>query len=619
VAEVPPRRAAPGDAKGRAGAASVDADQLDGLFSQLPGSLFGHAVAALVVLVLFRAKVAPPLLWAWTALFLLSLGWRANLARQYVRARHQDRMDALALWQRRWDWSVLGSGALWSLGVALFYLAGGTLDRLVLFLVVSGTSIGSPANRYRVFLAYALLCFVPMVGLVAWEDWPAGLPLASVALIAFMGTALIGARYHRLFSQMVALKTRHGLLAQQLTREKSVVEEARHQAEQARGAAEAAMRAKTDFFAAANHDLRQPLHAIVLFSQALSQRQIDAESSELCARMVDSVAVLEGLFNELLDLHRIDSGKLELRPQDFYLRDLYARLALHLKPEAFDKGLELKFLGGDRVVRADPVLLERILRNLVANALRYTEDGGVLVTCRGRGQEVLLQVWDTGIGIRAEALPRIYDEFYQIDGDRRLAPQHRKGAGLGLAIVRRLAALMQARIQARSAVGRGTVFDLWLPAGRPDLVTLGDGLGMVAVRVTLEGARVVAVEDDPAVLQAVEALLRLWGARVIGFDSLAAVQAWAGTAAPEDEPDLLLVDHGLPEGHTGREVILALRQRFARDLPAIVISGAWAQAEADCADLPDCHLLSKPVAPNRLRALVSAKLAPRPSQLSPRD
>ena len=148
------------------------------------------------------------------------------------------------------------------------------------------------------------------------------------------------------------------------------------------------------------------------------------------------------------------------------MRELFARLRLHFEPTAFEKGLMLSFRGDQHVALADPVLLERILRNLVSNAIRYTDDGGVLVSCRQRGDKLLMQVWDSGIGISEATLPRIFDEFFQAQSQRPLQAHHRKGLGLGLAIVKRLAALMDAPISVRSRVGHGTVFSIEVPVGK---------------------------------------------------------------------------------------------------------------------------------------------------------
>jgi CheY-like chemotaxis protein len=292
------------------------------------------------------------------------------------------------------------------------------------------------------------------------------------------------------------------------------------------------------------------------------------------------------------------------------MSDIYMRLRLHFEPVAFDKGLTLDFYGAHQAVQADPVLVERILRNLVSNAIRYTEDGGVIVGCRSRGAQRLLQVWDSGIGISPEALPRIYDEFYQVSGRRHLEAHHRKGMGLGLAIVKRLADLMDAPLTVCSQVERGSVFSLLLPVATAEPRRGAAVLVPELPQVTLHGCRVVVVEDDAAVLQSLRGLLEQWGAQVTAFDRAQSVCDWASQRRGH-APDLLLVDHGLPEQRTGSEVIAALREVWGPGLPAIMITGHTLHDHEAEASAGNYHVLFKPLAPNRLRAMVSYKLGPR--------
>ena len=237
-------------------------------------------------------------------------------------------------------------------------------------------------------------------------------------------------------------------------------------AEEARRAAEAANRAKTQFFAAASHDLRQPLHAMGLFAEALRQRSHDPEVASLVNSINESVDALEGLFGELLDITRIDTGGVDVNPAPVRMRELFARLRLHFEPTAFEKGLMLTFHGEQHVAHADPVLLERVLRNLVSNAIRYTDDGGVLVSCRPRGGKLLLQVWDTGIGIcrgqPAAHLRRVLPGAEQPAAGG--APP--QGSGPGAGHRQAPGGADGAPITVRSRAGRGTVFSLEVPLGK---------------------------------------------------------------------------------------------------------------------------------------------------------
>jgi len=335
----------------------------------------------------------------------------------------------------------------------------------------------------------------------------------------------------------------------------------------------------------------------------------EPEVAQLVNSINESVDALESLFSELLDITRIDSGGIELHPQAFVVGDILRKLRLHFEPAAFEKGLTLRLRGDKRVVHGDPLLVERILRNLVSNAIRYTNDGTVLVSCRPRGDRMLLQVWDTGVGIRELERTRIFEEFYQVPNSVAVSPEQRKGLGLGLAIVKRLADLMDAPLTVRSRPGHGTVFSLELPVGQVPRSAAPVLPGKGPIRLTLDGRLIVIVEDEPAVRAGLEVLLRGWGAQIASFESVAESAQWAqGCDLSVVKPDLFIVDYRLEEGKTGVDAITALRARFGAAVPAILVTGSTMTGHDKDAQLHDFHLLIKPVVPNKLRAMIAFKL-----------
>jgi len=416
-------------------------------------------------------------------------------------------------------------------------------------------------------------------------------------------TMLLGRNYRDAFERVVGLKLRNEALAVQLRAEKAVAEAARREAELAN-------RAKTQFFAAASHDLRQPLHALGLFAEALRHKTHDDETMQLINSINSSVDALDGLFSELLDITKIDTGGVEPRPTDFQLDEVFRKIKLHFEPSAFEKGLLLRVRGGHRHAYADPLLVERIVRNLTANAIRYTNDGGVLVCARSRGNKLLLQVWDTGVGIKEADRERVFDEFVQLhDADASIDAHQRKGLGLGLAIVRRLSSLMNAPLALRSQSGRGTVFTLEVPMGRARPTASAPVRSSAPLGVTLDRRLVVMIEDDPAVKSGLEVLLKSWGASVIAFDGLQACRQWAQAAEPSMlRPDLIIADYRLESGHTGIEAIHALRAMLEQRIPAIVVTGSVLSSHEREAAEHDFHLLLKPVVPGKLRAMIAFKL-----------
>jgi signal transduction histidine kinase/ActR/RegA family two-component response regulator len=364
---------------------------------------------------------------------------------------------------------------------------------------------------------------------------------------------------------------------------------------EARDAAEAANRAKSSFLAAASHDLRQPLHALGMFSQALALHTHDADGELLVQRITASVTALETLLSALLDVSRLDAGIVVAHPQDFALRPLLDRLADECMPEALERGLSLGVVCGDAVVHSDPVLLERILRNLVTNALRYTDKGGVVVGCRRRGDAWSLEVWDSGEGIAPSELQRIFEEFYQVETR---AHDRTRGLGLGLAIVRRLAQLLNHDVSVASRPGRGSVFRVRVPRG------VRTPVAVPALRATpaapVPGRRVLVVDDEADVRDATTRLLGQWGLQGVTVADCAS----ALRACRDMRPDAMIVDFRLANGADGLNAIQMLRDRFGA-IPAVLVSGASSAEDLARIEASGIPLLHKPVSPARLRSVLA--------------
>ena len=590
----------------------VDPDVVTGLYQRGMLALGGHAVGGLAVVFFYAGHAPSRLLAGWLIVFLA--GWLLR-AWGVQEARDFRTLPAAVLGRahRRWELNTVASGVIWGLAVALLFPYGGTLHRLGLVLVVVSYCLASPATSYAVYLLYAAACFLPIVVHLAFSGYPHSEALAAGMAGVFVATLLVARQDQRLFERLHALKRRDARLARQLETERNAAQAARAQAE-------AANLAKSRLFAAASHDLRQPLHAMAIFTRSLAHHPLDDAAARLVVSVDDAVQAMERLFDQILDLERIDSGELRLEVQDVLLEDVFRRVRVHVEAVAFDKGLALTFRGGQHRVQTDPLLLERVLRNLVANAIRYTEDGGVLVGARRRGRECWLQVWDTGIGIEAAALPAVFDEFYQLDAARRPETGEYRGLGLGLSIVRRLLDRMGVPLTVRTSRGHGTMFSLALP--RCDVsggATQGDRASVTSAspvahvasgpeasgwreRLTLVGRRIAVVESDAAEARQVVDLLRQWGAQVDAYASAVDYQA-AGPGGAR--VDLLIVGGAGAEAHPGPALVAWAGRQAGRDVPAILLVTAGPMdAGAD-----GWHRLVKPVQANRLRALVAYELA----------
>jgi two-component system, sensor histidine kinase len=553
-------------------------------------TLAGHAIGAIIVEMMFVDVAPRALRIVWGVAFAIVWLGRAWLAVRFTRDEPTTSAGLLSR-LRTWQAGVLASGVLWGAAAWFFSAYGSGSHQLALFLVVYTFCVACVpilAPQFRLFLLFVLLVFVPAIARVALQDAALNWELALVMAVAMSMTILLGRNYRESFDNVVGLKLRTEALAVQLGAEKAVADAARHEAE-------VANRAKTQFFTAASHDLRQPLHAMGLFAEALRARTHEPEVAQLVNSINESVDALEGLFSELLDITRIDSGGVEVNPENFELAEIFRKVRLHFEPAAFEKGLALRIRGGQHVALADPLLVERIVRNLLSNAIRYTSDGSVLVSCRRRGGRLLLQVWDTGPGIGASERARVFEEFYQVPGTAAVAVEQKKGLGLGLAIVKRLSE-------------RGSVFTIELPIGAAPRAARRTLPGKGPIDITLDGRLIVIVEDEPAVREGLEVLLTGWGARIVALASIAATEAWIA-AADGAAPALIIADYRLENGETGVAAIAMLRQRFGAAVPAIVVTGSSMTGHDKEALEHDFHLLIKPVLPNKLRAMIAFKLA----------
>lgn len=360
--------------------------------------------------------------------------------------------------------------------------------------------------------------------------------------------------------------------------------------------ADEANRAKSRFLAAASHDLRQPAHALGLFAGALGELRLAPAARRLADQIEGSVRALDALFAVLLDVSKLDAGVVEARLETFRLGPLLSRLVLDYRDLAAAKGVRLRLAPTSLIVVSDPVLLEQALRNLISNAVKYTDAGGVLVGARRQAGKVRVEVWDTGRGIPAADAEAIFEEFYQLDNPER---DREKGLGLGLAIVRRLVPLLRAELAFDSTPGRGSVFRLSLGRGAAaDLpAPVAASLPVGALR---RGA-ILVVDDEAAVRDAMSALLARWGHDVVAVGSADEALSEGRARWGEAVPDVIVCDHRLRGGETGAVCLRRLRAAYGARVPALLITG---DAAAATADGPADLVLHKPLPHAALRAAI---------------
>jgi signal transduction histidine kinase len=366
-------------------------------------------------------------------------------------------------------------------------------------------------------------------------------------------------------------------------------------------AAERANSAKSRFLAAASHDLRQPMHALSLLVSAAQIETNPAAQALILSRIENGTGALSDLLNSLLDISRLDGGGVKVRQEDFALESLMHRLQDTYQSLAEEKGLELMIRPTKACTHTDPALLERIMGNLLTNAIRYTPSGGaVYVAVRPRGQDWLIQVRDNGPGIALQDQETIFQEFVQLSNPQR---DRSLGLGLGLAIVQRLTKLLGHQVEVRSLPGQGATFGLRIPRASLSNAGLTTDSPKATNPLQFDGLRILVVEDDELVRQSFAGLLGMWGARVEVF-----AQADAALAHLQNQvvlPQLIITDHRLGGSQNGLELARAIAHQQGRPVSTLLITGDTEDPILQHLSDPHIQVLYKPVKPNVLIANIN--------------
>ncbi|WP_411392710.1 hybrid sensor histidine kinase/response regulator [Pseudomonas sp. MPB23] len=412
-------------------------------------------------------------------------------------------------------------------------------------------------------------------------------------------------RYIRLndeLEQRVAARTDELLeanrnLQQQIAQRERVEKDLRD----ARDAAEAANRSKDKYLAAASHDLLQPLNAARLLISTLRERNLPSVEQVLVERTHQALEGAEDLLTDLLDISRLDQAAVKPDVALYRLDELFAPLVSEFQSVALAAGLNLRAHTGHYAIRTDLRLVTRILRNFLSNACRYTDDGCILLGARRRGDRLRLEVWDTGRGIAADRLDAIFLEFNQLDVGR---ASDRKGVGLGLAIVERIAEILGYPVAVRSWPGRGSMFSIEVPISEEMPLAISQLPAQATTGNPLPGRRLLVIDNEVSILESMHALLEQWGCEVItATDQAGAMLALQGRA-----PELILADYHLDHGVVGCAVVKHLREHFEQSIPAVIITADRTDQCRRALRRLEAPMLNKPVKPGKLRAVLSQLL-----------
>ncbi|MDV7339394.1 ATP-binding protein [Terasakiella sp. A23] len=361
--------------------------------------------------------------------------------------------------------------------------------------------------------------------------------------------------------------------------------------QEAKEKAELASIAKSQFLASASHDLRQPLHAMGLLLSVLEQYIEDGHGKKVLEHVTTSLEAMNELFSGILDISKLDADAVPVEMQTVRIPEIFKTLETDFTPMAENAGLDIRFVRSSCHVKSDPVQVERILRNLLSNALRYTSSGRVLVGCRRRGSEIEFCVHDTGVGIAEEDLKRIFEEFRQVENPER---DRRKGLGLGLAICDRVATLLNTEIEVKSQKGVGSSFCFRLPmmetVKKVKEKSRGGDLSLI------QGRTILFIEDEVDVQTAIQYMIEAWGCEPIIASSLDEARKLLNQNMVC--PDAIVADYRLRDEENGLDIIKAIRQDFKKRIPAIVVSGDTDPDLIKQMQIYGLQLLNKPILPD---------------------
>ena len=485
------------------------------------------------------------------------------------------------------------AGTVW--GIAVFLFKPSSLgEMLPIALTLAGVMAGGISVLSYLMASYAAFAVPITLSLIVGFltiNHPSAQALGIMLIVYMIACLYFGRAFNSVLTESLRLKFRNDELLRELRREKDVADQANME--------------KSRFLAAASHDLRQPLHALSLLFESLKSSDPDHSRQSLYGKIDLSLDTLSSLFNNLLDISKLDAGAVEVNIEDFNICEVASVAMNEQEPEAKRKNIFIRGHCSDVVVRSDRLFLERIIRNLLSNAVRYTHHGGVLVSCRVRNDHVRLQVWDTGIGIEKEEKSAVFCEFYQLHNTHR---DRNQGLGLGLSIVRRLCDLLDHPLSLESRPGSGTVVTVLIPKGDPSSTTATENPAAY-MPWNLQDRHILVVDDDIEILQATSRLLSGWGCIVStaasSSDAMDIIRTYPKSI------DIILSDLRLVGDENGIETLNTICNYLDDNVPAILITGDTDPERIRLAQKSGYKLLHKPLKPVQLRTALHQVLVAR--------
>jgi len=491
---------------------------------------------------------------------------------------------------RRYDqgqaFLILTTGCIWGAGGYIYFDVDNiqtVLMILLTFVSMIAGSLVSLSSRPYLYVLFAAPLMGPMILAMFIQDQWAYNWLAFGAVIYLGATFGFSRTIHRVIDNSIRLRYENLDLIEDLRMETERANEANKE--------------KSRFLASASHDLRQPLQAVNLFTEVLNTKLTEPDQKADIANIQTGLTSLNELLDALFDVSKLDAASIQPRPESFAIDDILIRLERQFMIEAHMRGLTFNIAQSGATVFSDPLLIERVITNLLVNAFRYTPEGSVKVHFTQSEKSIILHISDTGIGIPEDSLDEIFKEFYQVSNQER---DKRQGLGLGLAIVRRILALLGHPIQVSSTVGRGSTFSIELPLGRTHDHAVASPTEEIAVK-SLRGMTVLVVDNEDAIVNAMCTLLNSWGAEPVGYAATG-----VALAAVENrifEPQFAVIDYRMPGDYNGAEFADKLRELIP-NLPVLIVTGDTSEDVVQSLHDQSLDVLHKPIKPARLRMYI---------------
>jgi signal transduction histidine kinase/ActR/RegA family two-component response regulator len=570
----------------------VEAEQIRTYFGEANDqNLAGALVLSLIAFVVHEE--VPP--WTWQPA--LAVLYAVTLSRAWLiwRYRCAPASCSTGTWGRGQTLGGTAAGICWgaaNTGMLAYVSTELQLFILAVITVAAATSAAESFSYTPPSRGFVLASLTPAILWLLTVGDRLHYVLAAMLVIFVPMTLWQGQKRNRVFIEAQQLRFRNEALASELTLQ--------------RDAAERAYRAKGQFLAAASHDLRQPMQALAIYHELLRSEAQTPRGRDFLANARAAADSMNMLLDTLLDISKLDAKVINPDFQAFPVGALLAEMEHELGPIAEKKGLRLDVLPCSATIVSDRVLLGRVLRNLLSNAICYTPQGRVLIGCRRRKGKLAIAVLDTGIGIPADEQQSIFGEFYQVENKAR---DRKQGLGLGLAIVDRITRLLDHPLTLRSEPGRGSCFTVTVPlaAATDGFLETQPEAESLPVAGSLAGLHIVVIDDDEAIRAGLEKLLRGWGCDVTVVGSVA--ESLRQVESGQLPVDGLISDMGLPEPDNGIAAIAAFRRLYGPDLPALLVTGDTSKAALQAAEAEHLIMLHKPINPARLRAALTEAIA----------